>query len=207
MTPPSKAVPSRRSSGCHTWRSSVLWDGVSGRGRDMGSGRARAHAAGRCLLLDGRAMGSLLDARGPVAARRPSPILVALRTGEPRSDAALDRLTSTGFARIDLGTLDAGSCGQLVRQLRPGASDNVIERLWRDGWESTARQELSATDEPPTLRLAIAARSRHLGRRTEGRRAARARRMSPRARSCRRRRAPIARTLSNSLKASHCVTR
>ncbi len=103
-----------------------------------------------------------LDALALLAGR--VDLLTALRRGDPRSGAVLDRLNAAGFTRIDLAPLQAADSANLVLGLRPDLPPVAVTRLVRRaGGNPLLLGELARTPEPsPSLRLLLAARLRLL---------------------------------------------
>lgn len=91
-------------------------------------------------------------------------LLTALRRGDPRTAAVLERLTGAGFARVDLTPLPSPEAADLVTELRPDLSDVAVSRLvHRSGGNPLLLRELARTPDPsPSLRLLLAARLRLL---------------------------------------------
>jgi DNA-binding CsgD family transcriptional regulator len=91
-------------------------------------------------------------------------LLAGVRSGDPGSDAALDRLAGAGFELLELSGLDVVDAERVALGVRPDLGPATVARLVeRTGGNPLLLRELAATGEAsPSLRLAIAARLRLL---------------------------------------------
>jgi DNA-binding CsgD family transcriptional regulator/tetratricopeptide (TPR) repeat protein len=91
-------------------------------------------------------------------------LLAGVRTGDPGTGRALERLQAAGFVQVELAGLRQSAAVELLAQLRPDLATSGRDRLVaRAGGNPLLLRELAGTGEPSTsLRLAIEARLRRL---------------------------------------------
>ncbi|MBE7188454.1 LuxR C-terminal-related transcriptional regulator [Jatrophihabitans endophyticus] len=151
------------------WRDYLTLERALGRPMVVGDGTAVAadveqEIADGVLLADDLhwAGAATVDVLGRLAGR--VAVLAGIRSGDPGSARALDRLTSSGFAVVELGGLDPTDAVALVGAVRPDLGPAGRRRVAeRTGGNPLLLREIAVTGEAsPSLRLALAARLRGL---------------------------------------------
>ncbi|HJQ04451.1 MAG TPA: LuxR C-terminal-related transcriptional regulator [Nocardioides sp.] len=91
-------------------------------------------------------------------------MLAGVRSGDPGTDAVLERLAGAGFEIVELGGLTADDAAAVALAVSPDLGAATVARLAeRTGGNPLLLRELAATGEAsPSLRLAIGARLRAL---------------------------------------------
>lgn len=102
---------------------------------------------------------STLEVAGSLARR--SCLLTALRLDDPAAPQVLDRLAAAGFATLNVEALPHADAMRIVRERNPGMSSERVDTVVRAAAGNPfLLEELAASDDAPTLRLALRARLR-----------------------------------------------